>query len=86
MNIRTTKIYAVNVDESIKRLYTSAFPEEEQIPLNDLLQLIDRMPLDFTAYYQSEKFIGFTIVYPHKPYNWSLRNGFLGELEASGSC
>ena len=29
-----------------------------------------KMPLDFTAYYDGEKFIGFTIVYPRKQFNW----------------
>jgi GNAT superfamily N-acetyltransferase len=28
------------------------------------------MKLDFTAYYQDENLIGFTIVYPRKQFNW----------------
>ena len=33
-------------------------------------RLIEEMPLDFTAYYDGEEFIGFTIVYPRKSINW----------------
>ena len=51
-------------DEQFKQLYETAFPKEEQIPWDDLVRLIGEMNLDFTAYYEGEKFIGFTIVYP----------------------
>lgn len=64
------RITAANVDEHIKRLYQTAFPEDEQIPWDDLMRLIYKMSLDFTAYYDNEEFIGFTIVYPRKTVNW----------------
>ena len=57
-------------DEQIKQLYETAFPEDEQIPWKDLMRLIGEMPLDFTAYYDGQTFIGFTIVYPRKSFNW----------------
>ncbi len=66
----TKQITTVNADEQIKQLYQTAFPEEEQIPWDDLLRLIDEMHLDFTAYYEGEDFIGFTIVYPRPSFNW----------------
>ena len=44
-------VTAVNADEQMKLLYESAFPEEEQIPWDDLMRLIGEMSLDFTAYY-----------------------------------
>lgn len=60
-----------NADERIKRLYETAFPDEEQIPWNDLLRLVSAMTLDFTAYYDEDgTFIGFTIVYPRRTFNW----------------
>ena len=62
--MKTRQITAANADEKIKRLYETAFPEGEQIPWNDLMRLVGEMPLDFTAYYDEEEFIGFTIVYP----------------------
>ena len=36
-------------DETVRALYQSAFPEEEQIPWDDLLRLVATMPLDFTT-------------------------------------
>lgn len=63
-------ITAHNADNQLKELYETAFPVEEQIPWSVLLRLIDEMPLYFTAYYEKEKFIGLTIVYPYKSYNW----------------
>ena len=65
----TKQITAANADEQIKQLYQTAFPEEEQIPWDDLLRLIGEMRLDFTAYYE-EDFIGFTIVYPRPSFSW----------------
>jgi GNAT superfamily N-acetyltransferase len=66
----TKQITAANADEKIKQLYETAFPEDEQIPWNELMRLVGEMPLDFTAYYDREEFIGFTIVYPRKSFNW----------------
>ena len=63
------KITIATVDQQIRQLYEAAFPEGEQIPWNDLMRLVDEMPLDFTAYYDGEEFIGFTIVYPRKSFN-----------------
>lgn len=57
-------------DEQIRHLYETAFPEDEKIPWDDLLRLIDPMSLDFTAYYDGDTFIGFTIVYPRKTFSW----------------
>ncbi len=42
------------LDEQVRRLYESAFPVEEQIPYEDLMTLMDKMPLDFTGYYEGE--------------------------------
>jgi len=58
------------LDSEIRELYETAFPVEEQIPYEDLMGLMDRMPLDFTAYYEDGEFMGFTIVYPRKKFNW----------------
>lgn len=65
----TKQITAANVNEQIKQLYQTAFPEDEQIPWNDLMRLIGEMSLDFTAYYDGNNFIGFTIVYPRRSFN-----------------
>lgn len=77
-------ITAANADEKIKQLYQTAFPEEEQIPWKDLLRLIEEMPLDFTAFYDGDEFIGFTIVYPRKTFNWFWYFAVREELRGKG--
>ncbi len=59
-------------DHALRALYQTAFPVEEQIPWEDLLRLVDEVPLDFTAYYEdvSNELVGFTIVFPHEPVAW----------------
>lgn len=78
------QITAATADEHIRKLYKTAFPEDEQIPWDDLLRLIDQMPLDFMAYYDGETFIGFTIVYPRKDFNWYWYFAVREELRGKG--
>ena len=80
----TRRITAANADEKIKQLYETAFPEGEQIPWNNLMRLVGEMPLDFTAYYDGEEFIGFTIVYPWKSFNWYWYFAVRQELRGKG--
>ena len=82
MTIR--QITAANADIKIKRLYETAFPDGEQIPWDDLMRLVGKMPLDFTAYYDDEEFIGFTIVYPRKAFNWYWYFAVCEELRGKG--
>lgn len=78
-----TKEDSINANGQIRQLYESAFPEDEQIPWEDLLRLIGEMPLDFTTYYDDDTFIGFTIVYPRESLNWywyfAVREEFRGK-------
>ena len=78
------KITAANADEQLRQLYKTAFPVEEQIPWDDLMRLVGEMPLDFTAYYDGEEFIGFTIVYPRKSFNWYWYFAVREELRGKG--
>ena len=80
----TKQITPDTQDEQIKYLYESAFPENEQIPWKDLVGLISTMKLDFTAYYQDENLIGFTIVYPRKQYNWFWYFAVKPDLRGAG--
>ena len=82
--MNTKQITAANADEKIKNLYETAFPEDEQIPWDDLMRLVEEMPLDFTAYYDGEEFIGFTIVYPRKSINWFWYFAVREELRGKG--
>ena len=70
--------------QKIKQLYETAFPEDEQIPWEDLMRLVGEMSLDFTAYYDGEEFIGFTIVYPRKSFNWFWYFAVREELRGKG--
>ena len=46
--IKAKKLDSVTaLDVQVRRLYESAFPVEEQIPYEDLMVLMDKMPLDF---------------------------------------
>ena len=71
-------------DGQLKQLYETAFPKEEQIPWDDLVRLIGEMHLDFTAYYEGEEFIGFTIVYPRPSFNWYWYFAVKEELRGKG--
>ena len=73
-----------NANEQIKQLYETAFPKDEQIPWDDLMRLVEEMPLDFTAYYDGEEFIGFTIVYLRKSFNWYWYFAVREELRGKG--
>ena len=70
--------------QELRQLYQTAFPEEEQIPWKELMRLVDEMPLDFTAYYEGEEFIGLTIVYPRKTFNWFWYFAVREELRGKG--
>ena len=82
--LTTKQITADNAGQQIRQLYESAFPEDEQIPWKDLMRLVKEMPLDFTAYYDGEDFIGFTIVYPRKQFNWYWYFAVREELRGKG--
>ena len=70
--------------QELQQLYQTAFPEEEQIPWKELMRLVDEMPLDFTAYYEGEEFIGLTIVYSRKTFNWFWYFAVREELRGKG--
>ena len=53
-------------------------------PWDDLMRLVEKMPLDFSAYYDGEDFIGFTIVYPRKSFNWFWYFAVREELRGKG--
>ena len=68
---KTKQITSKEVDNhEIRGLYQTAFPKDEQIPWADLMRLVEEMHLDFTAYYDDDTLVGFTIVYPRKSVNW----------------
>ena len=53
-----------------RRLYESAFPAEEQIPWQELMRLADEMPLDFAVWFDDGEFVGLTVVWLRKEFDW----------------
>ena len=83
--METVKITHINADyKDIRSLYETAFPKEEQIPYNDLRYLLKRMPLDFTAYYDNDMFVGLTIVLERDDFNWFWYFAVKEELRGNG--
>ena len=84
-NFKTRQITSNEVDNvELRRLYQTAFPEDEQIPWVDLMRLVEEMHLDFTAYYDDNTLIGFTIVYPRPSVNWYWYFAVKEELRGKG--
>ena len=85
MNMIQKRITPADIEShELRNLYQTAFPEEEQIPWTDLMRLVEQMPLDFTAYYEGEEFIGFTIVFPRPSFNWFWYFAVREELRGNG--
>ena len=80
----------VNIDHSnandveLRCLYETAFPEGEQIPYDELLQLLEVMDIDYTAYYDGEMLVGFTMVLRLPQYNWGWYFAVREELRGKG--
>lgn len=68
MEIR--QIHSKCQDEAIRQLYQTAFPDDEKIPWDELLGLVETMHLDFCAYYEGDLLLGMTIVYPRASFSW----------------
>lgn len=73
-----------NVNNEVRRLYETAFPREEQIPWEDLMVLVERLQLNFTAYYDEGALVGFTIVFSLKSFNWLWYFAVSQELRGKG--
>ena len=83
--MNTKQITAANTKgKELKELYESAFPKNERIPWNEMMRLIGEMHLDFTAYYDGDTFVGFTIVYPRLLFNWLWYFAVQEELRGKG--
>lgn len=68
----------------LRCLYESAFPEDECIPWDDLMRLVEQMPLEFTAYLDGGRLCGFTVVYPRPSFNWFWYFAVPDELRGHG--
>ncbi len=69
--LTTTAITSANADDdTLRRLYETAFPVEEQIPYDDIIRLLDVMSIDYTAYHEGDNLAGFTMVLHLPQWNW----------------
>lgn len=83
--LRTIEINSSNADDKeLRKLYETAFPVEEQIPYDELIQLLDVMDIDYTAYYEGEMLVGFTMVLRLPRYNWGWYFAVREELRGKG--
>ncbi len=71
-------------DEAVRQLYETAFPDDEKIPWDELLGLVETMSLDFQAYYEGESLIALTIVYPRPSFSWFWYFAVKEELRGRG--
>ena len=83
--LTTIDINSRNADnQALRQLYGSAFPVEEQIPYNDLIYLLDKLDIDYTAYLDGEAFVGLTMVLRLNRYNWGWYFAVCEELRGKG--
>ena len=83
--LRAIEINRDNAEnEELRRLYETAFPVGEQIPYDELIQLLDAMDIDYTAYYEDEMLVGFTMVLRLPKYNWGWYFAVREELRGKG--
>lgn len=83
--MNTIKITSDNVNDlKLRSLYETAFPKEEQIPYDDLKRLLKTMPIDFTAYYDDDTFIGLTMILNRPDFNWGWYFAVQEELRGKG--
>lgn len=69
--LRTVEINSSNMgDEVLRHLYETAFPVEEQVPYDELPYLLEKLSIDYTAYYDGETMVGLTMVLHLAKYNW----------------
>lgn len=85
MMLRRVEIDGNNADDGqLRRLYETAFPEGEQIPYDELIQLLKLMDIDYTAYYEGEMLVGLTMVLRLPRYNWGWYFAVTEELRGKG--
>lgn len=85
ISLTRVEIDSNNADnEELRRLYGTAFPVEEQIPYDDLIYLLDKLDIDYTAYYDGETFVGLTMVLALPRYHWGWYFAVREELRGKG--
>ena len=80
---RTVQINSTSAnDDELRNLYESSFPKDERLSYDELIKALDLMDIDYTAYYDGDKFIALTIVSRLPRYN--IGNYFAVKKELRG--
>ena len=83
--LRQVYIDSANADdEGLRLLYGTAFPVEEQIPYDDLIYLLGKLDIDYTAYFDDEALVGLTMVLRLTRFNWGWYFAVREELRGKG--
>lgn len=83
--LKTIQIDSSNADNGdLRLLYGAAFPVEEQIPYDDLIYLLDKLDIDYSAYLDGDTFVGLTMVLHLPRYNWGWYFAVREELRGKG--
>lgn len=83
--MKQIQINSGNADNvELRQLYGTAFPVEEQIPYDDLIYLLDKLDIDYTAYLDGETFVGLTMALRLPRYNWGWYFAVREELRGKG--
>ena len=84
--LKAVEINNTNAENnSLKQLYDSAFPEEEQmLPYNQLIHIRNFLDLDYTAYYDNDILVGMTMVFILPRYNFGAYFAVREDLRGKG--
>ena len=71
-------------DEELKKLYESSFPEDERLPYEEFVKLLNLMNIDFDAFYDEEKLVGMWVVSRLPRFNWCAFFAVTEKLRGKG--
>lgn len=85
IKMKRVQIHSGNADNlQLRELYETAFPVEEQIPYDVLIHLLDKLDIDYTAYYDGDVFVGLTMVLRLPRFNWGWYFAVREQLRGKG--
>lgn len=68
----------------LRQLYEEAFPKEERIPYEDLARLMAVMPINMSAWYDGDAFVGLTMVLERPDVCWFWYFAVREDLRGNG--
>lgn len=71
-------------DEGLRKLYETSFPRGEIIPYEEFIKALDKMNIDYTAYYDGDMLVGMTATVNLPKYNYGAYFAVREELRGKG--